>query len=157
MWPKLVFFLSFLAVVFANNDDPEVKVTQVFRVKSGTELGGCDNFDVNRWFSDARLLVKAAKEALLEAQMFFDKGNKDSQIESYLRAFFRFDPEDVSAKSTLEKMIGKSRCISSNSSQFKIGLTASTEDVNDVDAALELTDGGDDMPWVFCDSTFAER
>ncbi|PNP85122.1 hypothetical protein FNYG_01647 [Fusarium nygamai] len=137
MWPKLVFLFSFLALVFADNDDLiDLKVTQVFRVKSGTELGGCDNFDVNRWFSDARVLVKAAQEALSEAQQFFDKGNKDSQIESYLRAFFRFDPEDVSAKSTLEKMI---------------------EDINDVDIELKNTDGGDDMPWVFCDSTFAEQ
>ncbi|KAF5556836.1 hypothetical protein FPHYL_7867 [Fusarium phyllophilum] len=137
MWSKFIFLLSFSAVVFADNDGPkDPKVTEVFRVKSGTELGGCDNFDVNRWFSDARLLVNVAKQALLEAQQFFDKGNKDSQIEKYLRAFFRFDPEDVSAKSTLEKMI---------------------DDINEVDSELGFTEPGDDMAWVFCDSTFAEQ
>ncbi|KAF4448369.1 hypothetical protein F53441_8177 [Fusarium austroafricanum] len=135
MLSSLLFFITFLPVGLANNGDTNhvIQVTEVFHVKSGTENGGCDGFDVNMWFSDARFLLDLTDKALLEAKKSYDDDFKDSQVLKYLDAFFRIDSKDDSSKATVEEMRAK------------------------VQAAIEDTEPGDDTPWIFCDSTFAQE
>ncbi|KAF4332244.1 hypothetical protein FBEOM_13964 [Fusarium beomiforme] len=138
MISKILLLIGFLVAVLAQGDgsQSETHVTEVFNVKTGTEKGGCDNYNVNKWYSVSIRLLEDISHALKEAQEAFEKGVTDSQIQKHLWTFFRIDATDASSKPFVDEM---------------------KENLTSVQGELKETADGPDKPWIFCDGKYAEQ
>ncbi|KAJ3459648.1 hypothetical protein MRS44_015721 [Fusarium solani] len=111
-------------------------IDDVFHIKTGTEKGGCDDYDVVQWWNDGRVLAGAADQVLRNARTSKANGVTNSDSQKHLWTFFKVDAADDSFDSTVDTMI------------------ANLKKVRDaIDDESEGEDG-DDKPWIFCDSTF---
>ncbi|WAO94422.1 Hypothetical protein NCS54_01200400 [Fusarium falciforme] len=112
-------------------------VTEIFKVKTGTENGGCDNYRVDEWFAEALDLANHVKRCFDSAQKALEEKDLDHDSLHYLKTFFNLDPT--------EKTI------------FNEHFDKMKEDLGDVlDAFVDDEDNDkDDKPRLFCDSTFA--
>ncbi|KAJ3543723.1 hypothetical protein NM208_g3426 [Fusarium decemcellulare] len=141
LWFILV-FVSFLHVE-GQKIDLDSKVTDIFKVKQGTNGGGCDNYPVEDWFQDAKLLAGFARNAVLVAGGVKTPDEADLTItkvdaQQLLLAFFNIAPggdEDL-----LDDIINEVE-------SFMIS-------VGDLD---QETKPEEDKPWIFCSSDWLER
>ncbi|KAJ4250239.1 hypothetical protein NW762_012054 [Fusarium torreyae] len=78
--------------IHADGDTTALGVTDVFNVKTGTDKGGCDAYDVDQWYQDALYLAKGVEKALMAAQ----NADQDDEIRRYLYTYFRIGPTDNS-------------------------------------------------------------
>lgn len=84
------------------------KVTEVFKVKEGTENGGCDNHLIDVWFDEAFDLANHVDECLKAAQNALEEKDLEHDSLQYLKTFFNLNPkEEADFNSHFEKMRGK--------------------------------------------------
>ena len=86
-------------------------IDDVFHIKTGTEKGGCDNYDVIQWWNDGRVLAGAADQVLRNARTSKANGVTNSDSQKHLWTFFKLDAADDSFDSILDAMIGMSRSV----------------------------------------------
>ncbi|KAH7253121.1 hypothetical protein B0J15DRAFT_549851 [Fusarium solani] len=111
-------------------------IDDVFHIKTGTEKGGCDDYDVVQWWNDGRVLAGAADQVLRNARTSKANGVTNSDSQKHLWTFFKVDAADDSFDSTVDTMIAN--------------LTKVRDAIDDESEGED----GDDKPWIFCDSTF---
>lgn len=83
-------------------------VTQIFKVKTGAEGGGCDGHPVDDWFGEAFDLATHVKRCFDSADEALVKKDLNHDSFHYLKTFFNLDPrEETNFKEQFDKMKSK--------------------------------------------------
>ncbi|RSL62920.1 hypothetical protein CEP54_005458 [Fusarium duplospermum] len=134
---RLIILLTFVSLSIQKTLSARAgTIDDVFHIKTGTTLGGCDNYDVVQWWNDGRTLASSAYQVLNSARAAKANGITNSDSQMHLWTFFKVDAVEDSFESTVDRMIN---------------------DLQKVRDAIDDESEGedsDDKPWIFCDSTF---